>query len=358
MPESITPIEIFEKKSELILDGTIVLDRNLILPFPLSRSTAGPGVGSHGLILGFHGTRVKLQASRKEGESIFKLIPMKGGELEDSEKGPGRRADNRIFTVQKHSKVFLEKVTLIPTVMHAPEQAFINIDARCKFGCLFCTSPLIKNYRRLTNERWIHRIREAASKGKVNAIAITSGIPNSEEENIADFVTILEGVGELELPMGVEPYVENSDQIRMLREAGATELKLNIQSWDQNIFKLVCPDLDQDNILAMLEHGVKTFGKNLVTSNIIIGFGERDDNVLDGVETLAGMGVAATIRSLHLNPINEPRLRRVVRLSEITPMRLLSLQKRQRKIFQDNGIKPQQFKSMCFPCKGCDLEPF
>ncbi len=335
--------ETLKKKAELILNGTIVLDREVTPPFPFSRSTAGPGAGSPALILGFDGTRVKLEVSRKKDASAFGLIP---GESEGS------------YRILKGQEIFIENVKLIPTLMHAPEQAFINIDARCGLGCLFCASPHLKNYRPLPPARWVELIRESAESGKLKAIALTSGVPDTIEENIQDFVYILEQVRDLGVPMGVEPCVENREQIQRLKNAGASELKLNIQSWDRDIFEIICPDLDYDNILRMLELGVEIFERNRVTSNIIIGFGEADENVLEGVEALAEMGVAATIRTLRLDFYNRPILSKALRLEPITRERLLHLREEQRRIFLKHGIDTRFFRTMCFPCKACDLEVF
>ena len=341
---------ILKKKAELILSGRIVLDRGVIPPFPLSRSTAGPGAGTTGIVLGFNGTRVKLEATREPDASEFLLVP---AEKENEVEEHGGK-----YRLLKNGELFLEGVELIPTLMHAPEQAFINLDARCRFGCLFCASPHLKNYHPISPERWVQHIRETAREKELKAIAITSGVPGTVEENIRDFVYVIEGVRDLGVPIGVEPYVETEGQIVRLKEAGADEIKLNIQSFDRDIFRVICPNLDYDNILRMLRKAVEVFGRNRVTSNIIIGFGETDENVLEGVESLAKMGVAATIRTLHITPLNRPILEKVLNVEPVTTKRLLGLRDAQERIFRDYGIDTREFRTMCFACKGCDLEVF
>jgi len=151
--------------------------------------------------------------------------------------------------------------------------------------------------------------------------------------------------------------VENRDQLLALREAGASELKLNVQSWDRGIFRTVCPDLDLDHIIRMLEHGVEIFGRNRVSSNLIIGLGEKDANIINGIEALADMGVIVVIRTIHLNEINEDRLDRKIDIQRIPKERLLRLREEQARILKDRGLDTREFRTMCFPCKGCDLEP-
>ena len=334
-------LQLLKKKAELIISGKIVLEKGVIPNFPLSHSTAGPGAGTTGIVLGFGDTRVKLEASRNSDASEFHLVP-------SEEKG--------LYSILKNGSLFIDGVKLIPTIMHAPEQAFINLDARCRFGCLFCASHHLKNYNPISPERWVEHIRKAAMEKNLKAIAITSGIPGSVEDNIQDFIRVIERIKDPGIPIGVEPYVETEEQIVRLKRAGADEIKLNIQSFDREIFKVISPGLNYEHILRMLKKAVEVFGKNRVTSNIIIGFGESDENVIDGVEYLANMGVAAIIRTLHLNPLNRSVLEKVVDIQPITTERLIKLREAQARIFQKYGIDTQQFRTMCFVCKGCDLE--
>lgn len=355
--------DLMDRKSELILSGCIVLDRDIILPFPLSRSTAGPGTGTNSLMMGFHGTRVKLRVSRRPGDSEFRLVRRDAYDEHESGSRDGKvTASHRIpeevaYSIFKGTDPFIQDVEVTPTPIHAPDQAFVNIDARCRFTCLFCSSPHLRNYRKLSNERWIEIIRNGVEQGSIRAVALTSGIPDTIEENIKDFIAILQGIRDLDVPKGVEPYVHSKDQLMALKDAGASELKLNVQSWDREIFGIVCPDLDQDHILRMLEKGVEIFGRNRVSSNLIIGLGESDESIISGMETLAEMGIVAVIRTLHLNQLNADRLARSIELPRIPKERLLRLREEQARILKDQGLDTREFRTMCFPCKGCDLEP-
>jgi len=345
---------ILNKKAELVLAGAILIDRGTLIPFPLSRSTAGPEVGSRTLILEFSGTRVKLRVTRDLKETEFRLF--KRTDLIASQEKDRESPDKNDYLIMKGLEDFLDHVKPVRTPIHAPRQAFINIDANCRFHCLFCSSPELEGYTRISNDRWISHIRKFAESGEIDAIALTSGVPSGIEENIDDFVYILERVRDLGLPMGVEPYVETRAQLQRLYDAGARELKLNIEAWDKDLFRLVCPDLDHDSILRMLKHGVEIFGQNNVTSNIIIGLGESDACILEGLETLARMGVAANLRRLHLNPVNRKRLETALDIQPLSLDRYLELRDKQEEIFHRHGIDSSRFHTMCFPCKGCDLD--
>lgn len=342
--------DVLRKKAELLIAGTIVLGPGVSLPFPLSRSSAGPEVGTRNILLGFGGTRVKLKVSRDTSSSPFTLTRTAISDLFPAGE----------YRIEKNNSVFLDPVIPIRTPIHAPDQAFINIDARCRYDCLFCTSRNLKNYRRPSNDEWISLIRRNANADTIRSVAITSGVPTSINENLDDFETIIRGIADLGLPIGVEPYVTTREQLERLHDAGSSELKLNIQSWDPTIYRMVCPDSDLDlgDIRTLLKHGVEIFGPNRVQSNMIIGFGENDETILDGVRTLASLGVAVSLRRLHLNDNNRIRLERVMDLEAITVPRYLKLRTEQERIFSEEGIDPTLFRTMCFPCMGCDLEPW
>jgi biotin synthase-related radical SAM superfamily protein len=99
---------------------------------------------------------------------------------------------------------------------------------------------------------------------------------------------------------------------------------------------------------------VSVFGKNRVFSNFIIGLGENDDSVRDGIKTLAEMGVIPILR-----PVNPHPLRAGECFTERpSPERLLKLAKLEAEILKKYGLDPGLAKTMCLKCTGCDLVPF
>jgi hypothetical protein len=57
------------KKAELISNGKIYIPNDIKLPYPLERSTAGPGAGSLSITLSFSNKNIKLEASKNQNES-------------------------------------------------------------------------------------------------------------------------------------------------------------------------------------------------------------------------------------------------------------------------------------------------
>jgi biotin synthase-related radical SAM superfamily protein len=334
-----------EKKAILLAGGPVILPKDFHLPFKASRSTAGPGAGAVSIVFGFEGMRVKKAISREQGEF----------ELHQTDDG---------LTMTHRLRPFLEHVEIKPTIYHSPEQAFINLHQECIYSCKFCTSPhLGKDVTKDLDMAKVRRmIRDVADRKDLCAVAITSAVVGTPEATVKEIVEVVRMVrnelGE-DMPIGVEPYVSSLDQIDRLKEAGANEIKLNVETFDPAIFVKVCGEMDLDWIMLALEHAVRVFGRERVTSNIIFGLGESDEDLLKGVDRLAAMGIVATLRPLRLNDINRPSLEGVLGpLEPVTPERIIHLARESKRILANYGLSPTSYQTMCHLCRCCDIVPF
>lgn len=334
-----------EKKAILIAGGKIRIPKDFHLPFRASRSTAGPGAGSTSMVFCFGNTRVKKAISREEGE--FELIV---------------HPDH--LSLNRNGRPFIDRVEMQETIYHCPEQAFINLHQECIYDCKFCTSPRLPRdtTKNLDKEKVRKMIEDVKDRPDLMAVSITSAVVGSPEKTTEEMLDIVRMVRQMmgpKMPIGVEPYISRLVDIDRFKEAGATEIKLNIETYDRDIFRKVCGDMDIDHIMDALEHAVAVFGRGRVTSNIIFGFGESDENVLEGVERLAQMGVVVSLRPLRLNDINRKPLTDA--LGPIQPMtseRIIKLGREAKRIFERYGLSPLNYETMCHRCRCCDIVPF
>jgi biotin synthase-related radical SAM superfamily protein len=125
---------------------------------------------------------------------------------------------------------------------------------------------------------------------------------------------------------------------------------------DREIFERVCTGRkgqSLDGILAALRDAVRVFGRNRVSSNIIIGLGETDECVRKGVEYLAKMGVIAVLRPITISPYRKGEISATRPSAE----RLLKLTKMTHDILDRYHLEVRVSQTMCLPCTGCDLTP-
>lgn len=94
--------------------------------------------------------------------------------------------------------------------------------------------------------------------------------------------------------------------IEKYKEVGYRCIALNIEIWDKNIFKSICPGKEADcggweHWVKALEYSVQVFGRGRVRSNIVAGI-EPKKSILEGVEYLASVGVVCFVNPWCPNP--------------------------------------------------------
>jgi hypothetical protein len=90
------------------------------------------------------------------------------------------------------------------------------------------------------------------------------------------------------------------------KEAGFRTLAMNMEVWDRDIYKVVCPGKvthcgDHDEWLEALEYAVGVFGRGRVRSGFVAGL-ESKQSLLEGVEYLASRGVVTLTGAWCANP--------------------------------------------------------
>ncbi|MBA1341119.1 MAG: Biotin synthase [ANME-2 cluster archaeon] len=317
-----------EIKAELIAVGTIDIDRSLL--GEITVPTAGPGAGGTAFFFSWNAHRVRLAVDEGSG---LKAV-----------------ADNGDIVIFKGPEV-LVRGHIEAELIHCPQQAYITISEQCIFDCKYCPVPKLSGKIKSLDEI-VRMVEEAYSTGNLKAISITSGVAGSAEEEVERAAEAVKALGKYNLPIGVSVY-PTVDSNRKLKEAGAVEIKYNVETMDREIFKRVCPGMDHDFIIGKLKEAVGLFGRNFVFSNFIIGLGESDETVEAGLEELALMDVVPILRAASMHPLRVGE----VDIERPDRDRLLKLTRILRRILDEHGLRADVSRTMCLPCTGCDLNP-
>jgi biotin synthase-related radical SAM superfamily protein len=312
-------------KAFLLETGAVRVEGEPVKDY-LGRSTAGPGAGGPGSLFFSRGEgRVRLAIGR---ESPITLL----------HQGEGQVA---LQLGEEVVKGHLEKVAL-----HCPRQAYVTISERCIFGCRYCMVPHQQG-RVKTVEELEDRIRAVAST--IDAIAITSGVADSVEKEEARTISLVRRVRPLGIPIGVSIYPQEETPERLHSE-GVDEVKFNLETATDSLFKRMCPGLDRDLMWQVLDRSVELFGENRVFSNVIMGLGETDAELEECIRNLTDRGVIPVHRPLQ--PAAD-----VADYSRPTAGRLLFFYEKEGRILTKAGLDPRKARTMCVACTGCDLVP-
>lgn len=309
-------------KAQILADGTVRLAGDY--PFHPGQSTAGPGAGGGGSV--FFATpqgRIRLSI---DDHSLLTLTADADGRARLT--GPDIDVEGRIEDA----------------VYHCPRQAFITLSEGCIFSCRYCSVPSIP--KRIKSVEEVTAMIERV-KNDIDAISLTSGVIGSVEEDEARAVAMVRAVAGFGIPVGVSIYpIEGTPQ--RLKDAGACEVKFNIETATEELFREMCPGLDYEGTWTVLEDSVRVFGRNRVFSNVILGLGETDAEMEECIRRMIAIGVIPVIRPLSPSPalpgLLRPTAERILRMTEFAKEEL-----------ETAGLDPTQAQTMCTLCGGCDL---
>lgn len=334
-----------QAKAELLKNGAIFVTNVKNLPFLADHSTAGPSAGLNCIFLRFDdGRLVRLRLAETQQETPYAY---------DVERKMIQRKGEDWYPAKQ-----------VESLLHCPEQAFLNLDSKCIYHCKFCATPVIQSHithRTLKPEVVTKIIKRVADKG-LSGIALTTGVFSSPTESVAHMCLVVKALrkefGDA-FPIGVEPFANKEKHVDMLYTAGADEIKINVESYDPEIFSIVCSELDYENNLKIIKYAGKVFGENRACSNIILGLGESEKTINKAVEVLADWGVIASLRPINLNPLINSPLQEALnnRASRPTAERLILHSKKHKEILMKRGLNVTKFRTMCLKCTACDIVP-
>lgn len=315
-------------KAELISIGAIDIDPSIL--GRLTIPTAGPGAGGKAFFFQSGGHRVRLVVD--DGSPLRAV------------------KDNGEIVIIKGGKEFV-RGTIEEELIHCPEQAYITMSERCIYDCKFCPVPKL-NGKVKSSEELLALVEEAFKLGKMKGISITSGVEVSPEKEVERAAGLVKKLKKYNVPIGVSVY-PTKDSSRILKDAGASEIKYNVETMDRELYDKYCKKPPLDFTLVCLKDAVKIFGRNNVFTNFIAGLGETDETIEKNYEILAKMGVIPIIRAVGVHPLRFGELE----AERPTAERLLKLAKMSRRILDIYGLDASKAKTMCLPCTGCDLNP-
>jgi biotin synthase-related radical SAM superfamily protein len=318
-------------KATLISIGSVQVDKSLFPDQFKTTATAGPGAGGTSLFLRAGNRRVRLAINDL---SPLRMIP----------------EDDHVIVVNGDDVIV--SAMLERPLCHCPEQAYITLSEKCIYDCQFCPVPKLQGEVK-SNEKVKQMVAEAYATGELKAISLTSGVAVSPEKEVRRAVDIIKQLSrEYGLPIGVSVY-PTKDSSEELYSAGACEVKYNVETMDPKLFRRFCPDLSLPAVLEALDNAVNIFGRNRVSSNFIIGLGESDETVRNGIERLTGRCIIPILRPISPHPlrnnageVNRPDTDRLLRLGNML-----------RDMLDHHSLCADKSRTMCLLCTGCDLTP-
>jgi len=183
--------------------------------------------------------------------------------------------------------------------------------------CLFCNANATKDaYAEEENINWKNprqigeTVASAFKHDKATHVNVTGGfIP--ERREVDYYIDVAEEIKE---NTGLDDFNGTAvigapidlDVIIKYKEAGYRTLAVQIEIWDKNIFKTICPGKEKecggyDHWVKTLEYAVKVFGYGRVRTGFVTGI-EPKASTLEGVEYFASKGIISLTNAWNPNP--------------------------------------------------------
>ena len=248
-------------------------------------------------------------------------------------------------------------------LFHNPRQLFYSLYEYCSMDCKFCPLSLIEGPRGDTLELMLEHIDRFGTEN-LDCIGITSAIPSHLRADevaleMAQVVRALRKKVGPDLPIGVSPKQPSREVLLALRDAGANEVRLNLETYDPALARLLMPNKNPKITLRSIKEASKIFGRGKVSSNIILGIGETDEDVIMAIRELAELGAIATFYPYDLVPERDEELKRLTdgRSGRPTAERLYRLALVHKQILDEFGLDPNGLKTMCPKCGASHIMP-
>lgn len=131
----------------------------------------------------------------------------------------------------------------------------------------------------------------------VRQLVMTTGTSNGPDRGARHLARCVAEVRrvlpDLPIQVQIEPPVD-LDWIARLHDAGTTAIGIHVESLDQRVRKRWTPGkatVPLQRYDQAWEHAVRIFGRNRVSTYLLIGLGEDPDELVAGAKRLIGMGV-------------------------------------------------------------------
>lgn len=249
--------------------------------------------------------------------------------------------------------VLIDNVCIETPIVHAPEQLFLGLYEYCKTKCLFCPITYKKSEVHYSLDSIFKDIRDSHHEYK--SIGITTAIPPylTEQDVVDELVFITSKIKKIvghDIPIGISTKCPTYRQLLSLKDAGIVEARLNLEIPNKGLSHKYMPNKPYDEILESLQSAVEIFGKGRVSSNIIVGLGESDDDIVSHVAALAKGGVVATLYPY--DPIDT-----TLPFSRPDSHRLYRLALKHKEILESYALDTSSLLTMCPACSASHIFP-
>ena len=287
--------DLLEIKARLVLGGDVSIPEGFSHPH-IDMRDGEP----HSMVLGFQGIMVRKKVSR---DGQFALCD-----------------DGGVLSLREGDELLSDHVSIVPMFGHSPETVTVTIS---------------KGGKEMSVEEALAIMDSYSGMEVIRGVTINGN--RADPRHYADVVSAYSS--RYDHPIGVGSNDMDPQVVRMLREAGAVNMKVGITD---------VHDVDEGFWLR-LSDTVGVFGKGMVTCSLFVTDDVSDDELLDVIDRMCSIGAMPDVKV---------RRSEETGLKEATPERYCYIQRSMKSIMERYGLDGSGFDTMCYGCRLCMIVPF
>ncbi|MEK4884198.1 MULTISPECIES: MSMEG_0568 family radical SAM protein [Bacillus] len=245
-----------------------------------------------------------------------------------------------------HGSDVLASTVIQSCIRWAPEK-------RCKF-CAIGNSLAEGNTIGIKTPEQLAEVVQAAEElDGIKHITLTTGTPNETDRGALYLAKCVEGIRKVsQLPIQVQCEPPEDDSLyQVLKDAGANSIGLHVESFDEEVRKKVLPSkskISLDTYFRAFEKAVSVFGKNQVSTYVIMGLGEDLEKTIEGCRRAARIGVYPFV--VPLRPLRGTMLENA---SPPSSEWMLEVYRRVAEVLNEEKLSSANSSAGCAKCGAC-----
>ncbi|AEH51353.1 radical SAM protein [Pseudothermotoga thermarum] len=174
--------------------------------------------------------------------------------------------------------------------------AYLLLDGRCQYNCLYCTHSFESSSRRefLSRVLWLEISLDDLVKSLKKDVFSRICLQVVSYKNYKqDLLNLLKALKSLEIPISISVRVCDIEEVKQYFEAGAERIGIAIDVANEDLYRKIRGG-NLKKTLNLIEEAAQLYpGK--ISTHLIVGLGETDREIVQIIERMSKINVAVAL---------------------------------------------------------------
>lgn len=233
-----------------------------------------------------------------------------------------------------------------------------SLRTRCRFCAIGASLDRDTTIHTKTPQQLAEVALAAKRLDKVTHVTLTAGTTADPDDGALYLGRCAQAIKEatgLPVEIQFEPLRDKGLYAR-LKGMGVDDVGLHVESFDQKVRARMTPgkaEVSLERYFEAFAEAVAVFGRNKVSTYVILGLGEDPDRILDGCRRASALGVYPVV--VPLRPLLDSCL---AQAKPVDPVYLGRMYRAVGAMLEEHGLRAEASTAGCVRCRACSLLQF